>query len=463
MRLLNDDTKSTVIPFVKAGSVTKTEKITRETKFKTEIVKTAGNNATNLNIGEIISVIPPSTLSKLGENDIRAIVNAFVSVIERQNSIFSAKSTELTTLREKSFELSQEANERILSGEYDEDTSWEIYNHELLAWGLKNKLSRDEINQFVQVRNNVVEISETGIQIKQYDGDDLINADISEDAFDDTDKDKIGAKIAKLNDINISAYNSELDFIVYGLYNMTEAIMDMDLGVDADRLIELTNNVNEIRGTATSAEFAIHGEIVKYEFERIADVMFGELLYKAFGANEAAFESIQTFMALLDGDDQAFQDMDAGLLTYARNSVNGLSNHLVIDTWTEDSVEYEELEVMATIFNYISKSTATGATKFTVVENMVAVLNTFWNQFLTDQNLFNTSIREDIATLFTYIFLFEIEKPLSLTENGEPSYAGNVIPKRLQTPITKERGGVTYTYNYRLLNAATGNLVGYGR
>ncbi|MFA5479798.1 MAG: hypothetical protein WC337_07210, partial [Candidatus Muiribacteriota bacterium] len=48
-RLKGDDTKSTVIPFVKAGSVTKAEKITRETKFKTEIVKTAGNNATNLN------------------------------------------------------------------------------------------------------------------------------------------------------------------------------------------------------------------------------------------------------------------------------------------------------------------------------------------------------------------------------------------------------------------------------
>jgi hypothetical protein len=198
-------------------------------------------------------------------------------------------------------------------------------------------------------------------------------------------------------------------------------------------------------------------DLLELDFQKVVDILFGELLYHSINPPVIPAEyadmdpkqyGMMAFFQLMDvGEEDPFETATDTFLT---SYTGTLKNYFRYDEWNEynEETQQEELrsefEMMDTLMNYASKSTEAGATKYTNIfgDNgfMKGVSDSYLTVFSTELQLamgWDTSISESMAEIFAYIFMFEIDKPLSLVSpDGEFVNKQNVMVKKLTTAMT---------------------------
>ena len=394
------------------------------------------------------------------------------------------------------------------NGEYDEETCWEIYEAELKAWALKNRFTREKnIMKYYGAKNNmfgeVVQIDASGvITVDIPDSMETILSqagitgtvaptDATLGTTDDTIASKIEEKKTELAALTENKVNSEFDVIMHSIYELTEAVIRANESISSadisvDPLVELTNKLVQL-GQMNLDEYEIKTqiELLELDFQKVVDILFGELLYHSinppvvpaeYADMDAKKYGMMAFFQLMDGGEE--DPFETATDTFLTSYTGALKNYFRYDEWTDskgtddpaDDVTHKELEMMDTLMNYASKSTEAGATKYTNIfgDNgfMKGVSTTYGTVFSSEIQLalgWDTSIAESMSEIFAYIFMFEIDKPLSLVSpDGEFANKQNVMVKKLTTAMTFE-DMPGQSFNYKVVNAKDGSLMGYAR
>lgn len=125
-----------VVPLIKEGEAATAPVIDPDTKKQAKIVKFAEKfDATfEVNLGEILSKIPPSTLKGTTDTQIEQIAQAFVNREKAQLQTFrnaGLADDKFVSFREFAFQLQREINAGIAQGLYSPDAGWKLFDDQL--------------------------------------------------------------------------------------------------------------------------------------------------------------------------------------------------------------------------------------------------------------------------------------------------------------------------------------------
>lgn len=501
-----------VIPSVGNHEAVKVETVDNKTYKKANIIKQATRAGKEINIAEVLTKIPPTTLYKLDDADITAIANAFIAVIAAEETKLATmteeKQEKFTTLKDKSFELSNQALEWIQNGEYDEDTAWEIYEAELKAWALKNHFTREEYYDVLNAKNtkfnSIVTLSGGAINVTLSDDDkNLINNAITDQTVQDvviTDEDvvnTISEKKTELASLTVDKVENPLDFITYSIYSLTEAVIEMTSNIDGDvnvdNLIDLTNKIVKLKQlTLSDAEIKAQLDVLQVEFQKVLDILFGELMYKACAPvyPDNPMTGIQYFFSGFDTEGGSFD----GITTTNYDTVKAAYSDNPIWQYVEWDYEWdsnqqmdvkENVITMETAMKYIENSNDTPEQKYENLFGTDGFINIVSKEFQTGLNAMTSPLETEagvttmdklqwgdatvagtaansLSKIFNYVFMFEIEEPMSfIGKDGDFTSRRRIIVKKLKESEFKTLNDDTY--KYKMVDSATGTLMGYAR
>ncbi len=125
-----------VVPVIKEGEVAAAPVIDPDTKKQAKIVKFAEKfDATfEVNLGEVLSKIPPSTLKGATDAQIEQIAQAFVNREKAQLQTFrdaGLADDKFVSFREFAFQLQREIHAGIAQGLYSPDAGWKLFDDQL--------------------------------------------------------------------------------------------------------------------------------------------------------------------------------------------------------------------------------------------------------------------------------------------------------------------------------------------
>ncbi|RCK79343.1 MAG: hypothetical protein OZSIB_0214 [Candidatus Ozemobacter sibiricus] len=125
-----------VVPYIPTDGIATAPIIDKNTKFQAKLVKFAEkiDQTFELNVGEVISKIPPKTLAQLSENEIKGIAEAFVNREKAQLKTFrnaGLPDDKFTEFRKFAFTLQREINDGILKGLYSPNEGWKLFDDQL--------------------------------------------------------------------------------------------------------------------------------------------------------------------------------------------------------------------------------------------------------------------------------------------------------------------------------------------
>lgn len=125
-----------VVPLIKEGETAAAPVIDPDTKKQAKIVKFAEKfDATfEVNLGEILSKIPPSILKGTTDAQIEQIAQAFVNREKAQLQTFrdaGLADDKFVAFREYAFQLQREINAGIAQGLYSTDDGWKLFDDQL--------------------------------------------------------------------------------------------------------------------------------------------------------------------------------------------------------------------------------------------------------------------------------------------------------------------------------------------
>jgi|GEM_PF-6660718 len=459
-------TMENVIPYVKAGKTT-AETVTPITSKKTVIVKAAAKQGktTDINIAEVLTKIPPATLSKLDDKDIELITGAFIAVIEKEASLASTlgiNDDSYVNLKDYAFQLSQDIMEGIEDGTYtDEDKAWKIYEYKLRTWALENGLEESDVDALLTAKNSefgkiATDVADGSISIGEEEQT-LIKAEDVKEAFN--------------NMVNNVSIDSKTNFIINEVVRLRSRIKAAIEAFDATvSLTSFDEKLDKFVSTVKANDFSTPEEAEAYmdfsgfELEKMASIKIGEMFYAA----KSDFGSLSTFItnveSISSSVDEAVKDL-ADDLEY--EDIFGY--HPEYENWVADSSNSNfepSHELMWAIEEYMERAEGETAEKLAKVNGLLAAQKLAWEEAFESvyQNWDSAKISA-MAGLMASLDALEIEKPLPLMERtGEPmELFGRLKQLNVNEYKTVKINDVEQTFKYKIVEPVSGQTIAYAR